>query len=265
MIKSNISRDEVEYYGRIGATGQDLSRILDEFYLYVNKEEQSIGRHLAKDGYWESWVTSWMTKIVKEGMVCVDIGANYGYYTRLMEYLCGKNGLVYSFEANPELNDKIVAAINDFKIEHGAEVKCYPIAVSDKKGIATLSIPSSMIGGSTIVKGSKLPSEIAEELWDKTVEVESDMIDNLIDGHVDLIKIDIEGAEPLAWRGMQNVLKNTDIVIVEVGPYSPSDFIDELYENYEINYINNSGEESMMDRDDFNALEDLVMAVLRKK
>ena len=265
MINYNMSRQQVETSGRIGATRQDLARILDEFYLYTDKEEQSIGRWLSKDGFWESWVTSWMTKNIKAGMTCIDIGSNYGYYTRLMEYLAGKDGTVYSFEANPELNNKIVSAIKDYKIKNVADVKCYPLAVSDSKGFVTLSIPSTMIGGSTIVKGSQLPSEIAEELWDKEVNVESDMLDNLITGHVDLIKIDIEGSEPLAWKGMQNVLKNIDVVVIEVGPYSPVEFMDEIYKNYNVTYINSNGDEDIMDRDFFNGLDDLTMAVLRKK
>ena len=109
-----MSRSELEAIGSDAATREDIAKILDCFYLYTDKEEQSVGQWLAKHGYWESWITSWMTKNIKEGDICLDVGANYGYYTRVMEFLSGKNGLVYYIEANPELVELIDKSINDY-------------------------------------------------------------------------------------------------------------------------------------------------------
>jgi FkbM family methyltransferase len=260
-----MSRNQVEEYGKTGATGEPLAKILDEFYLYVEPDEQSVGRWLSGEGYWESWITSWMSKNIKPGARCVDVGANWGYYTRLMEVLAGKNGHVYSFEPNPNLFDKLGLSMMNHHTKDGAVVECYNLAISDKEGSVVLQVPTTMSGGATIMHGDTLPSTINKDLWDDSYMVDTDTLDNIVEGHIDLIKMDIEGAEPLAWRGMQETLKNTDVVILEVGSYSPSEFIDELYENYNVTVVNGQGEEVQINRKAFYDLEDLVMAVLRRK
>lgn len=268
MIKQNMSRDEVEQSGRSGATKSDIAKVLNSFYIKTDKDEQSVGQWLANDGFWESWITSWMTKNIRPGYVCLDIGANYGYYTRIMETLSTSTGSVFAVEANPELCRTIKESISEYPIENSATVNICNVAVSDSKGMVTLNIPPKYIGGSSIVWGKQdLPSDLEESLWTDKIEIESDTIDNLFShvDHINLIKIDIEGAEPLAWSGMQETIKKTDIIIMEIGNYLPSSFIDELYNLYEISIVEGDGFDRIISRDEFNKLDDLIMGVLRKR
>jgi FkbM family methyltransferase len=263
-----MTRDQIEFLGIKGATDSNDAKILNSFYLKIDKEELSVGQWLSIEGFWESWITSWITKNIKSGDVCVDVGSNYGYYTRIMEILAGKTGMVYAVEANKKLYDLFLISIDEYPIEDGADIKIHNLAISDSKGTVTLNIPPQYLGGSSIVWGKEnLPSSIEDSLWTDSSEVESDTLDELLKDvdHINLIKIDIEGAEPLAWKGMSEVINKTDIIVIEVGEYSPSEFIDSLYESHDLSYINFDGEESKMTRDEFNNLTDLVMLVLRKK
>lgn len=266
MLHSNMSRFLVEAAGQKGATKSNPARILDEFFIYTNPEERSIGRHLSNDGFWEAWVTSWITKNILEGDICIDIGSNYGYFTRILEVLCGSKGKVHAVEANPKLAELLMKSIKDYPIYDGAEVLMHNVAASNNKGKVTLSIPTNFIGGSSIVYGDmELPSDIPDSEWDDSVEVDCELIDSIIkEDRVKLIKIDIEGAEPLAWEGMSEILQKTEIVIIEISIKSPKDFVDKLFNNWKVAVINNYGNEMAITRDEINKLEDLVMLVLRK-
>lgn len=261
-----MSREDVEKYGRQGATRDDLAKIIDDIYLYTDKNEQSVGRWLANDGFWESWITSWFTRNIKPGFVCIDIGSNYGYYTRIMEKLSGPNGHVHAIDANRNLIELLNKSILDYPVEEGSGVLTHAVAISDVEGKSILKIPTRYLGGSSIVYYTNdLPSNIPHEEWDKDMEVDTVLLDNVIDGHVDLIKIDIEGAEHLAWRGMQNVVEKTDVIVMEIGNYLPKEFIDELYSRFTIAIIENDGYDREISREEFNKLNDLIMGVLRKK
>jgi len=265
MINYNMSKFDIELLGRHGANNSNRAMVLNSFYLYTDKNEQSVGQWLSQTGYWESWITSWMTKNIKQGNVCIDIGSNYGYYTLLMQSLVGKDGGVYSFEANPELCDLVAKSIAEAPEDYGQAV-LYNVAVWNEKTELELDIPSKYIGASTLVYGSDLPSNIDAAEWDNKITVKADKIDNIIDPQkIDLIKIDIEGAEPQAWEGMKEILKHTDIVIIEIGRWSPQEFLDKIYDEWDVTYVTESAEEQPLYRDVVPNLPDLVMAVLRKK
>ena len=268
MIKNNMSREEIESAGISGATKLELAKVLNSFYLYTDPNELSVGQWLSKHGYWESWVTSWMTNNIQSGYVCVDVGANYGYYTRLMEFLSKSSGSVYAFEANKSLSDLVTNSILEYPLNDAAPVKMFNIAVSDRPGIVTLNIPPMYLGGSSIVWGEQnLPSSIENSLWTESAEVESDTLDNILNDieHINLIKMDIEGAEYLAWTGMQKTLDKTDVIVLELGSYSDSGLKDDIYLKYNVTYIDVDGSEKELLRSNLDKLEDLVMAVLRRK
>ncbi len=261
-----MSRADVESAGLQGATSENKAVVLNDFALYTDKSEQSVGQWISTQGYWEAWITSWMTKNIKPGFVCLDIGANYGYYTRIMERLSGPSGSVYAFEANKQLANMISKSTVDYPIDNGSPVTVFAVAVTDKRGTVTLNIPPKYLGGSSIVwESQELPSEILPEEWTIKQEVDADTVDHLIGlDHIDLIKIDIEGAEPLAWKGMQKTLEVADTIVMEFGTYLPVWFIDEVFSKYQVKYINNSGDEELLPRSEFDKLTDLVMVVLRK-
>ena len=73
-----MTRRDVEDAGRAGSKNTDTAKILNDFTLLVDSNEKSLGTHLANDGFWEAWVTSFFTFNVKPGDVVCDVGSIMG-------------------------------------------------------------------------------------------------------------------------------------------------------------------------------------------
>ena len=61
-----------------------ICRVLGKYILYADPEDVGLTPHLCLDGFWESWVTIAMARLLQPGWHCVDVGANHGYYTMIM-------------------------------------------------------------------------------------------------------------------------------------------------------------------------------------
>ena len=250
-----MTRTEIEMMGKNGATGSNEAKVLDDFYLFVNREEESLGRWLAYEGMWEAWITSFFTKIIKPGDVICDLGANYGYYTRLFQRLAGESGKVYCIEANPDLTKLIEKSISQYPMESGAEVVVLNVAAMDVRGSVVLNIPTSL-GGASIVGKPEGSYPVVVEAWP---------LDDLILDKVDIIKIDIEGAEPFAMAGMKNIMKSVRCCVIEIGNYHPEVFLNEIFETYSVSRVDFNGNEEYFSYEMLKLEQDFVMVVLRNR
>ena len=103
------SRAELEEVSRRKAAGvyygdhRLLCRLLGDYLAFVDARDLMLGPRLVLDGFWEAWVTLALARYLQPGMWCVDVGANYGYYTLLMAAACGPEGRVVACEPNPLL------------------------------------------------------------------------------------------------------------------------------------------------------------------
>jgi FkbM family methyltransferase len=78
-----------------------LCRVLGRYKIYVDTRDTGFGSNLLLDGFWEMWLTKFIARHVTVGMVAIDVGANYGYYTLILADLVGEDGHVYAVEPNP--------------------------------------------------------------------------------------------------------------------------------------------------------------------
>jgi len=157
-------------------------------------------------GVYEYWKTKLFFNIVREGMTCVDMGANKGYYSLLFAKLMNDKGKVLSFEPNPNncfWFKKSIQA-NNYKC-----IKLYQCALSDREGNATFYL------GKKSGWGSLFFSRYAATPEKKTITVKTRKFDNILKEEgintVDIIKIDVEGAELLVLRGAERILKRQRI------------------------------------------------------
>src|SRR5207248_2653279 len=81
---------------------QALCRILGRYKLFVDTRDQGLCAHLLLDGFWEMSLTMFIARHIRGGMVAVDVGANFGYFTTLLAGLVGQSGRVYAIEPAPE-------------------------------------------------------------------------------------------------------------------------------------------------------------------
>ena len=151
---------------------------------------------------------AYLEKLLSPGRVFVDAGANFGIYTAMASKAVGEAGRVISFEpstrAFPVLRRNI--AINDFK-----NVLAFPVAPTDKPGRAQL-YHHFAVGSDALAKDSSFdPHAYAQE-------IETESLDNVLrrtaTERVDVIKMDVQGAEELAIRGANEIIRSMHPVIM---------------------------------------------------
>jgi len=161
-------------------------------------------------GKYEPETYSFFKKIIKPGMIIVDIGAHIGYFTRLFSQLTGHIGFVYALEADME-NFSLLKK----NTEHLKNVELLQLAVSNKTGSINF-YRSEKTGCHSTIEDAAQHKE--------TITVASSDLDSILNkiqaGKVDVIKMDIEGGELNALKGMQKTLNaNRDLsLIIEFNP-----------------------------------------------
>jgi FkbM family methyltransferase len=222
-----------------------LCRVLTKYFCYVDATDITLTPHLLLNGYWEIWVTKLLSKTIKTGWNCIDVGANCGYYTLLMADLVGSSGEVIAVEPNPKLASLVNKSIrvNGFS----SYTKVCNQAVSAEAGeFIQLCVRDGFLGDATIESVTSLSSSSEDDSFQYFPTVTT-TIDELAAewAHVDLIKIDAEGAEWLIWQGMQVTLSRnpTLMIILEFSnnrpnAYNSKQFLTEIVKcGFGLNYI----------------------------
>ncbi|PND29543.1 FkbM family methyltransferase [Sinorhizobium sp. M4_45] len=143
------------------------------------------------------------TAVLGNGDCAVDCGVNKGDHTRALMRACGLNGHVFAFEAAPQMmeiakkNNPLRETISfiDKAVWHRSEevmtFNFYPL----EHGLSSLAVRA---------QGSEhIP-----------IEVTTTTLDDAVDRHVSLIKLDIEGAEYHALKGAERIMTEDRPVIV---------------------------------------------------
>lgn len=183
-----------------------LCRVLGKYLVYADAQETGITPHLALDGYWESWITLVLARTVRPGWHCLDVGANHGYYTLVMADAAGPEGRVVPVEPTPRLVELLRQTLD---VNGFPDVDVVAKAASDSDGEALqLVIPARRS------MNASLRAEVGDS--DEAVRVESVTIDSITRDwpRVDLIKIDVEGAEESVWQGMQRTIADHAGIVV---------------------------------------------------
>jgi FkbM family methyltransferase len=231
-----------------------LCKVLSKYKMYVDSRDCGIAPHLIMDGYWESWLTQCLAKIIQPGSVCIDIGANFGYYTLMMSELCGKKGRTISIEPNPELCKYLKLS----QCIHGWPFEIIEAALSNKKGNTVLIIPVAYPGNASITSPHPLLNGETSKIKVRTLTVD-EMVQQLNLPEVDVIKIDVEGAEPLVFEGMQHTIANNPglQIVMEYSPFIYQDvkkFTDYLFSEFIVYRIKDVAEMTTLDESSISEL-----------
>jgi len=187
--------------------------IIDKQKIYLDKWDSL---DLLENKVYGELDTKIVKKVVKTDDVVLDLGANIGYFTILFAKLVGNNGKVIAFE--PEFKNFQILKKNI--AENGfhnviAENK----AVSEKNGTTVLYTGTKSSGANRIYEPKKAQEwrEKGKQQEFLKNEIETVSIDEFLNNkkieNVDFIKMDIEGGEFFALKGMKNVLKNPNLKI----------------------------------------------------
>lgn len=133
--------------------------------------------------------------------VFFDIGANVGIYTLTAARVMTGRGRVVSFEPNPETMERLRfnIAATMMSVLDAPKIETLQFGVADRESEFSLAIHPGNLGGSTIAEGK---SKQLVSLGSKTVTIRCrpllEVCNDLAVTSIDMLKIDIEGAEDIA-------------------------------------------------------------------
>ena len=178
-----------------------------------------VGRQILMGGDWQPEVWQSISAGLSAGAVFLDVGAHIGYDTLKASVKVGEGGKVIAFEPNPRTLEQLRANI---AASHAANVIVEPIACTDSEQTLTLYDSTS--------EGNSGASSLSLANADETARgglpsyaVRGRPIDHVIAElglqRVDVIKVDVEGAEYLVLRGLRETLRRFHPkVVMEVVP-----------------------------------------------
>lgn len=170
----------------------DVERFeVDDVVLVLDRADASVSVQIRDDGQYEPYVAATLDGLLALGDVFVDVGANVGYHTARAARRVGPTGRVLAVEANPE-NARLLAltaAANDF-----AHVDVLPLALGDHLGHVNFV---SHIGSN----GGFAPDDIESLASGRATVVPTVTLDSLGLERIDVMKIDVEGAESIVIQG----------------------------------------------------------------
>jgi FkbM family methyltransferase len=182
----------------------------DVGYLFAPVEDNGLVLYLLEArGRLEPGTSAVLEVLGGPGCTVIDVGANVGMHTLPMARRVGPAGRVLALEAAPRMADLLRRTIELNGLDW---VELHPVAASDRDGTLRFNVSAHTS------LSSVLPLDGATE----TIDIPARRLDTLVapGERVDLVKIDVEGAELQVWQGMQRIVAdNPDIALVlEFGP-----------------------------------------------
>ena len=172
-------------------------------YLRLGNDQS---RCLYVSGSFEPNEIYWLGTVLKPGMCFLDIGANEGFYTTYAAKKVGPAGSVYAFEPSAREQTWLQRNINRNNLKN---VIVFETALADKRGKAVLKIADHEHNGQNTL-GVKFGHPGISSIYE--VEVPITTIDELRDARLlpklDVLKIDVEGAEAMVLEGGKTALNN---------------------------------------------------------
>jgi FkbM family methyltransferase len=166
--------------------------------------DEWIQQHIYFLGYFDPMGIRFINNQLYEGEVFIDIGANVGAYSLVASRLVGRSGKVIAFEPVGTIFQRLSENISLNRITNIVAEKR---AVLDKNGMTDIYISDKQnMGMSSIFHFNSESGKSG-----KSEKVEAVSLDDYIEerdiSRINLIKIDIEGSEMLAIKGMQSILE----------------------------------------------------------
>ncbi len=180
--------------------------------LALNQTDAVMSGALAL-GCYEGYTLDLFESLLKPGMQVLDIGANIGLYTAIAAKAVGPEGNVLAIEPSPENSTYLhqTISINGF-----TNVQTVQKAIGASRGKVTLFLNPDNKGDHRIYQSPSPRFGVPVDLTPL-----DDLLDELKISRVDIIKMDVQGAEALVFQGMSRCMaRNPHLkIIMEFWPW----------------------------------------------
>ena len=176
--------------------------VVNGLKMYLDKVDTL---KLTVKGEYDRYPLQIIEKILKPEDVVLDIGGNIGYYSLMMSKMIGNHGKIFSFEP-----DEVSFSIfNKNVLENNLKnIKIYQLAATQENEKLKLFINKDNKGDNRIYESQSLNQD--------SIEIEGRRIDDILseDTKVNFIKIDIQGSEFGAIKGMGKIIENNPEITI---------------------------------------------------
>lgn len=210
-------------------TRRILKRLL---FPFLNERNYQWIQSLAKawdirTGSWSEPELDLIPFAVRPGETALDIGANFGLYSYHLSRAVGPSGLVYAFEPVPFTSASLETVCRLLRLKN---VRRIPKGCSQQNGNIPFTLPIQSVGplsAGLAHIGTRNNERVGKGIhfqYDKTRQILCEVIaldDFLSDASsISFIKCDIEGAELLAFRGAEGLIRRFHpTVLCEINPW----------------------------------------------
>ena len=187
-----------------------LVELSDGMKLYVRSDD-AVGAEMSRQGTYEPHVSEELLRLLQPGSVFVDVGASVGYFTILAARAVGPKGRVIACEPGPQNHSALLlnTVVNDLD-----NVRILPCAVSDTAAVLLYHHLGGGNGAISAFDGTP------ESLGTREL-VQARRLDDILEGEprVDVVKIDVEGAEGRVIAGAtQTLRRHAPTLLFEFSP-----------------------------------------------
>ena len=191
-----------------------IKEIADDVRLFVDLSDHVIGLNIVR-GRYEQDEIGYVRSVLKTGDTAVDAGAHIGFFTMQMAAMVGAEGRVYAFEPF-ELNaDLLERSIRENRFENRIVFERSAVGAATGTAMLTFPVETLNTGGAYLLRDGTAPLP-----GNRTARVTVAALDDRpIRRPVRLIKMDVEGAEPLVVQGAARILgEDRPVVLSELHP-----------------------------------------------
>jgi FkbM family methyltransferase len=184
--------------------GMGLTHLVDETPIYLNTADIGCPANFINGGRYEEEYLQVLASFCRPDTVFLDIGANLGVFSlRLAPYL--RQGRIIAFEPNDRIRDLFARSIHLNGLRERIEI--FGCGASDEAAELVLEVPQGHAGGGHVEHA--LPGDTRARIQVRPLD---DVLRDLPGFQV--AKIDVEGHELHALRGMQALLSRSPRAVV---------------------------------------------------
>jgi FkbM family methyltransferase len=187
-----------------------IVRTTDNRELFIDTANDSY-KYVYFLGEYEPTISGVLSELIKPGDICLDIGANIGWYTTLFQKLVGNDGEVHAFEPVPPIFEHLKRNVR--LNEAPANVQLNKLALGDVEKNVSLHIFPNLPNGHASI--SNFDRGDCEVFPSRMVTLDYYLSKNRIE-NVNLVKIDIEGAELMMLMGASKLFHQNQLPIFEI-------------------------------------------------
>jgi len=177
-----------------------------------------VGRAIYYRGNYEPTETQYLRQVIREHDICVDVGANIGYYSTLMASLAHQ-GQIHAFEPDPTSYAMLQLNV---RLNRLSNVVLNQKALGEQSGEVPFVLASDRAFSGLMDTGRKP----VERITNVTLTTLDQYLRETGLERIDFLKADVEGAEGAVVRGARGIFESPDkrprLVMLEL--YEPNQY-----------------------------------------